>query len=377
METPNRITIRDLILVLVLAVALLVPLALRVDPLWPDHPVFSVPSDHQIYIAMAESPGDAHPRPFAYRILMPYAAAALPTELATSFYVLTLLFLVGAAVCMAGILRESGASVNEMLLGVTLLFSLNWWAKFLGYYFWLTDSALFCFAAASVWMMLRRRPLLAGVALGLAVLSKESALFLLPFYYVYTARKAIDTGVLKSTAIVAVVPIVVFLAVRMWLPVTGHAYDPAALFGQIGVERLTGGLPDFIRGGTVGTWGIVVLVLAVVGCFHDRRFARAAMIFMVLVYIQPLFALNLDRLLVYGLVVMIPLAVVGLRQVARRFDLRPWMVWTLALVPYALVLSKENFQSPPPEQRLLVIAVWFAVVLVVKRLGARGRHAVD
>lgn len=373
MEKTKRISARELTVVLALSAVLLVPLALRVDSLWPEHPTFSVPADHQIYIAMAERPGDAHPRPFAYRLLMPDVAGALPFDLATNFYVLTLLFLLATPVFMYGILREMEASPHEALMGIVLLFSLNWWAKFLGYYFWLTDSALICFATASVWMMLRRQPLLAGIALGFSVLSKEAALFLIPFYYVYSAQEVVDRNAIKQTAILSVIPVAVFFALRMWVPVTGSEYVLLRLFREIGAERLTAGLFDFIRGGMVGTWGIIVAALAVVGCFYERRFARAALVFLVLVYVQPLFALNLDRLVVYGLVVVIPLALVGLRGITARFALRPWMTWTLVLIPYVLILLKENYQSPSPEQRGLIITLWLAVVLIVRRFGERER----
>ena len=362
MEKRKHISAKEFVVALLLTAALLVPLALRVDSLWPEHPVFSVPADHQIYIAMAERPADAHPRPFAYRIFMPVVAGALPFDLPTNFYVLTLLLLVATAMFMYGALRELGASAHEALMGITLLFSLNWWAKFLGYYFWLTDSALFCFATASVWLMLRRQPLLAGIALGFGVLSKESALFLIPFYYVVSAQSAFDRSALRRTAILAAVPLVVFFGLRVWMPVAGPDYVPMRLFRMIGVGRLTTGLFDFIRGGTFGTWGIVVLVLAVLGSRHERRFAGAAMVFLALVYAQPLFALNLDRLIVYGLVVVIPLALVGLRQLTARFALGPWMTWTLVLIPYALILLKENYQSPSPEQRLILIVIWLAIV---------------
>ncbi|MCZ6766964.1 MAG: hypothetical protein O7D32_08525 [bacterium] len=368
MEKTKRISGRDLTVVLVLSAVLLVPLAMRVDSLWPDHPVFSIPADHQNYIAMAERPGDAHRRPFAYRLLMPYVAGALPFDLATNFYVLTLLFLLATPVFMYGILRELDASPHEALLGIALLFSLNWWAKFLAYDFWLTEPALICFATASLWMMLRGRPLLAGIALGLAVLSKESALFLIPFYYVYKAGKVVDPRALRKTAILAAVPLAVFVGMRLWMPISEHDYSPLALLRQLGPWR-PGGLRDSIRAGTTGTWGLAVPVLAIVGCFRDRRFARASLAFLVLVYIQPTF----DRLLVYGLVVVIPLAVVGLRQIAARFALRPWMTWTLVLIPYVLILLKENYQSPPPEQRLIVIVLWLIAVLIARRFGEHER----
>lgn len=200
-------------------------LARSVEPMTSAHPAFRAGGDHFHYFAMAEEPGETHRAPFCYRLLTPTLARLMPFGLADSFYFLTVIFLIGTGVLVYYIAMETVRERGLALAGIALFYSLSAGAKFCLYDFWLVEPALFFFSALSILLLLRRHDRWLSITLALAVLAKESALFLIPL--VYTMR-----------------------------------------------------------------------ALALLSGREGRRVLLRALPFIALVYIQPLFAKNVDRLLV-------------------------------------------------------------------------------
>jgi hypothetical protein len=372
-------TIDNPLIVIAVSSLFVLILALQVDPLTTGHPAFSLGGDHTAYIAMAEAPGEAHASPYCYRVLMPFIARILPFGLQTSFYMLTLIFITGTGVLMYYLLRTSGEGVFFSFMGIVLFYSLNWGAKFALYDFWLTEPMLFFFITLSLLLLLLGRDAWLALALGLAVLSKESAIFFLPLVYAIKADRPLDGKAFLRTAAVGVAPIGFFLLLRWTIP-SSTGYDPLALLSTIGTERLSSGLIGFIRGGTVGTWGILLLALPFFSGRDGGKLAIRSAPFLVFVYMQPFFAVNVDRLLVMAFIVVIPLAVGGLRRIASKMGLSLWMTAGYAFVPFILIVLKGGYQSPSPEQRLLALALWTIPVAAVKRYHKRknpAEHPVD
>jgi Mn2+/Fe2+ NRAMP family transporter len=148
-------------------------------------------------------------------------------------------------------------------------------------------------------------------------------LFTLPLYYGYHSRKILDWRVAGKTALIGLLPLGLVLTLRATIPAPNH-YDLLELFQAMGIPRLTDPRGT-IMGGTIGTYGLLVLMLATLGFLKQARLRRTALFFLPWVYLQPLFANNLDRLLVFGFIVVIPLAVAGLRWFVSRFQLAGWM----------------------------------------------------
>ena len=120
-----------------------------------------------------------------------------------------------------------------------------------------------------------------------------------------------------------------------------------------------------IRGATLGTWGVLILVLPFFAGADRRDYARGALLFLAFVYVQPL----ADRVLVYGFLAMIPLATAGLRRLSTRFELTTWMTAGYVAVPFVLLLTKgASFHPASPEQRLLALLLWSGVVFVSLRM---------
>jgi hypothetical protein len=347
--------------VVAVGAALTAGLALTVTPIADDHL-----EDARVYIAMAEHPLAPHPAPYCYRVLVPLLARILPLELSESFHLLTVLFVVATGVLVYYVLRQMGMDRLLSFAGLISFYGLNWAARFAFFDFRLTDAALFFFASLCLFMILKGRIGWAICALSLGTLAKESMLFMIPFAYGIRARRVVDLRALGLTAMMGAVPIVVHLVVRS---LAGADYHPDRLWSTIGRTRLESGMFDFVRAGTVGTWGVGLLLLGLASGAAGGRWLLRAAPFLVLVYLQPFFATNVDRLLVFGFLAVIPLAVMGWTQVRERFNPPPWAIIGYAAIAYLLLLVKgrTNFNSPSPEQELLALAAWTVVVLIVTR----------
>jgi hypothetical protein len=350
---------------ILLPVLLTLILAINTEPMTNLHPMYSQGGDHLVYIEMAQQPFAAHEPPYCYRLLVPTIARYLPFSLAVNFYLLAVLFIIGTGILLHLFLRDLGCNLFYSSLGVILFYSLNWGAKFLLFDFWLTEAALFFFVVLSLLLILRDSRVWLVVALCLAVLCKESALFLLPLIYTLRARHIIDGPALLRAVLLSIVPIALFVVLRLTIT-TDTSYNLVTLWKEIGVPRLTEGLVGYIRGVTVGTWGIVALLLPFFCSKRGRGFALRSMPFLLLVLAQPLFAINVDRLIVPAFPIVIPLAMNGLEDIQHRFRLSQWMVLGYVAIPYILILIKSGYQSPSPEQRLLILAIWTLIIFIVK-----------
>lgn len=351
-----------IIAAVLLSAVLPAALALSVDRLDEDHPRFDV-GDHLVYIPMAESPGGPHPAPYCYRKLVPTLAWLLPIGTQSSFYLLTLLFLWGTGVVLYLVLRELGEDRFYALAGVALFYSLNWGAKFLLYDFWLVDPALFFAGTLAVYAALRGNSMGTAAAIALGVTAKETAVFLLPLCYGIWAKRFVDLRAVRRILIVAIVPIAVFVLLHVFVPATG-SFDIVAFFRAHGLPQLRESPLMRIRGATLGTWGVLVLGLAFFGGLERRDYARATLLFLIFVYLQPL----VDRVLVFGFLGVIPLATSGLRRLSTRFQLAPWMRVGYVAVPFVLLLTKgASYHPASPEQRLLGLFLWSVVVFFALR----------
>jgi len=347
--------------VIVVAVLLTAGLAFTVEPI-----AFDKLQDARVYIAMAEAPLANHPAPFSFRILVPILARSLPFDLTTSFRVLTMLFISGTGVLTYFTLRQMGMDRLLCFLGLISFYSLNWAARFACFDFRLTDPALFFFLSMCLLLVLKGRLRWAVLVMALGTLAKESMLFALPLVYGIRARKVIDMKVLAQTILMGLVPLSAYLIVRLNITAS---YHPVELLATIGRERLYSGLGALLRGGTVGTWGVELLILGVLSGREGWRWMLRVLPFLIVVYTQPLFAINVDRLLVLGFPAVIPWAMMGWKYLRKRFRLKPWMMIGYSCLPYLLLVTKErsSFNSPAPEKELLFLAGWTGLVLATRR----------
>ncbi|MCK9995004.1 MAG: hypothetical protein KAH56_01855 [Candidatus Krumholzibacteria bacterium] len=344
-----------------LAVVLIFILVLRVDRITVDHPVFAAGGDHLSYHAMASGQTGNIGAPFCYRVLIPGLVKILPLSVESGFYLQTLAFLWATGIVLFLVLRELGENRFFAWTGIVLFYGLNWAGKFTLWNFWLTDPALFFFGISAFYAILKNKTLSLVLIVTLGVLAKESMIFILPLYYGYQARKFLDWRVAGTTLLIGLIPLGLILTMRIIIS-SPNQIEPLELFRQIGIPRLTKNLKWTILGGTVGTWGILIFILALLGLRHQRGLGRAAIFFLPVVYIQPLFAINRDRLLVFGFILVIPLAVAGMRWIATRYKLSRWMTIGFVTLPFLFLLLKNDFRPASLKLQLMLLAFWSAVV---------------
>lgn len=345
--------------VLIVAVlAVVVPRLAEGDPMWPA-------SDHINYIAMWSDLSANHVPPFCYRLLQPALAASLPLDRTAAFTVVTVVMLIGTGLLLFVWLRRRGASARHAMAGVMLFHGLNWCTKYLVYDVYRPEPPLFFFVMLALVFHSYRRWWAVGLALAAATLAKESALFVVPWVVVDRWLQA-DDGRWRDVLELSLPALIVVAALRVFVT-PSSPYQPIDALMAVAPERLTSGLPSFLRGLTVGTWGVLVPVaMAFAPRSEWRRFAAAAP-FVLLVVLQPLVATNVDRLVTLAFPVTVALAVRGLARIESRTGAGPATTLILSAVPLLLVLFKSGWHSPAPEQRLLFLAVATALVSAAHR----------
>ncbi|MFN0095126.1 MAG: hypothetical protein ACKVVT_10185 [Dehalococcoidia bacterium] len=349
---------REATAVVVAALLLLALQALRVERLTIGHPLFAEPGwDHHAYRAMAQgNPFDFHLAPFGWRPLVPLLAKLSPAPLQGSFFVLTLAGLaVAASATYATVAADRGRQAGVVAL--LCLFSLTWAVKFPLQDFWLPDAVAFAALALATLAVVRKsdRGLLAALTIG--VFAKEVVIFAAVLRYTLRAHRPVDLRSAKETVLVALPAVVVLLALRVGIGAqNGDAayvaglsptlrefasyipsYHYLDLLRDIGADRLQDTRRDTLLAYTTGTWGVPILALVAIGAAARPLLALRLAPFLVLVYAQLLFALNIERLLVAGFPAVVWLAAEGARAVATAFRVP---VAAFIPIPAALILLR-------------------------------------
>jgi hypothetical protein len=328
---PGPLDRRGLLQAAGLAAACTALLWFRTDHLTPGTTYFPLPWDHHMYIAMAvHGPLDFHIAPYAWRILGPALVWAMPFDAQLGFQVVTVVSVWATGVAMWVLLGRLGFRPELCFAGLLLYFSLGYATKWTLFDFWLTDPLAFLLATAAVLLALSDRDVAFAVCLALGVLAKESVIFVAPLAYTLRARRLWDPALALRTLGAALPAIGALVAVHVGIPQRNA--DPAYVAGLPRAIR-ENTIPDYTYGSvlhhtvakrlhhwpetllrSVSAFGLATPVLAAIGLRSPRArsFALRTLPFLVLVYVQLLFAYNTERLLVLGLVAAVPLAVWGL-----------------------------------------------------------------
>jgi len=363
--TLPRAAIVECGLVTLAAVFLTALLAIRSDLITTTHPLFAEPSwDHNAYIAMAEdSPFGLNLAPFGWRFLVPLVARLLPFSTQTSFLVITFSAVAATGVVIYYIGRHVGGKVAYGVVGTLLFFSLGWAVKFVLIDFWLTDAAAFLAVSLAVLFVLRRNRIGFCLAVTVGVAAKEAVIFVVPLWYTLQAQRWLDWRLARETFLLALPAVVLMTLVRLAIPARNDDLDYVQQLPQR-MQEFRAFIPTYnywvllrdigwgIRAHdrtfdtfllyTTGTWGVGLFALAAIGAVRRPLLTLRVTPFLVLVYAQILFAVNIERLLVFGFPVMILLAIEGGKAVvSERGTLG---VWLLAL--FAAVAASLNLRDP-------------------------------
>lgn len=285
---------------------------------------FHLPAfDGHVYVAMTEHPGFFTVAPWGYRVLNPWLVRALlPTarDVVPGFFWATVIGLSLGGVLLYLYLRRLGCAELPALLGIVLFGVSGPVAAAVRYQF-LVEPLTFVVELALLLALESAAPLacLAFIAV-LGCLSKESFLLFLPLVYLVRRRRDGGAKALAETFIVALPALAVTIGLRRyWTP---HITPPLPFLDLdtlgLAAERVSASWREWYTAPLL----MGLTPLAMVGaCLQRGRAlaARAAYLLIAMIvapFLNPVTFVSpdIDRLLLYALPGVIPLALVVLER---------------------------------------------------------------
>lgn len=182
--------------------------------------------DEPFYIRMATHPGGPHSFPYAYRVAVPWLVHVLPFSEPVSFQLQALLGIAACGAAMYVLICEfDTARWLGVALAVALTISPNLLVVLLRHGRSIDPAVTLVMILGTLFIVRRNLfALAATLVIGAAV--KETSLFLIPFAYAVWARTPVDRAALRDTALVALAPIAVYVALRVLVTAVGSQYTP-------------------------------------------------------------------------------------------------------------------------------------------------------
>lgn len=337
------------------------------DPSWG--------GDHHYYFAMAQYPIGARAfvpienqylpyAPFSWRVLTPFLAALLPVDKSIAFLTITLAALSLTSFALYLFLRERGFSHALGLVGVGLFVTLYPAAGFVVLDHYLPEPLTFLSIVLALLALEWEKDGLFLVVTCLGVLNKETVLFLLPVFFVFMRRRQRRPKRWLVCFIVSL-PILIWLLVRLLIrPTNDYAYLDELLtqFHVRFIRDGLGGLRHQVAQYTFLTWGLIVFLILSPLTRSIRWLAREThlALWLLLAYVQTLFASDTQRLLVYAFPVLIPLALDNLQYVARLLST------PVAVLGVAILIGQIIYFFPwVLGSSLYLVMIWLALLAIV------------
>jgi hypothetical protein len=385
MSIPRGIV--RLLCISAVALSLTAACAFLIKPMTSDDPNYGTEDgygpeggDHHRYRAMAEGDALSYPyAPYNRRVLTPLIVKALPLAAEEGFYALTFLSVAATGVALFYALSRMGLGGALSLAGMFTFFSLGWGPKFFLRDFWLIDPLSFLLLALCVWAVAARRDALFAALLVLAALNKEAGIFALALFYGLRATGPLDFRVMGRTVLVGLPALLVLIGLRLGIPDVEPHYYSVLLMEVVPkrLEEMT--FPEAFGEYYLWTFGLVggLLPLLSLASKEGRRMAVRLLPFVLLVYVQLLFAQDTGRLLVFAFPAVAILLALGLKVLAKVAWVREVYLVPLPLVMFAAELRKGGTDANLDLQALL-LALYLVAVFVAGRLFGRDvREAHD
>jgi hypothetical protein len=274
--------------------------------------------DEPYYSRIANHPAGPHNFPYAFRIGVPYLVHVLPFTHAVSWELLALLAAAGAGGALYALLREFeleawlaaclavGFSVSPSLLVVFLRNGRE------------VDAAALLVITLGCLFVVRRQKFSLAVTLLAGTTIHESCMFLVPFAYAVWAERPLDRRALRDVALVAAVPLSVYLYIRQSIVAVGEVYQPGYT-GSFFHGRL-----DVLRDALEhGGWHIELRRLALVYgplwlaapvALRSLPFARRGLVLVGLCVVSMTFALDWGRAIFFAAPVVFVAAAWAMRD---------------------------------------------------------------
>ena len=349
---------RELWIASIIAFLCITALFLRTERLTYSNPDFSKDWDHHAYIEMAaNSPFDFHGAPFAWRILNPLLAKALPFDLMTNFTILNFLSLWLTGLFTYLLLRRAGFSNTLSITGLLFFTSLGWATRFYIWEFWCTDSLSFLFITASIWCIFAKRDVLFLLFLAVGVTAKESIIFVAPLYYTLNTKKFIDIKLILRTLYLSGPAILILIILRVTI---------IQLFEQIGLSRIKEFTTSDLLSFTITSFGISLVFLPIFSFKKNLLVFLRFLPFILLIYSSLLFATTTERLTVSAFPAVIIMALYGIKNIVQNTKIKEELYIFLPLSLLAMLLIKEDWHVVSYLVESFVLLIFLAISIQSK-----------
>ncbi|MGH2869675.1 MAG: hypothetical protein ACRDNK_19175 [Solirubrobacteraceae bacterium] len=182
--------------------------------------------DEPYYTRIAAHPGGPHNFPYAFRLGIPYLVHVLPFSSAVSWELLALVCAAVAAGALFALLRDFEVDPRFAAgLAVCFVISPPVLVVLLRNGRGVDVAAILVITLGSLFIVRRQRVALA-VALLIGTTIHETCLFLIPLAYATWAQRPVDREALRDVALVAVLPVLVYVYIRTTVVAVGQAYQP-------------------------------------------------------------------------------------------------------------------------------------------------------
>ena len=177
--------------------------------------------DSQSYFEMSYMSFQNVTAPYIYRILTPFLVHIFPCDHVTGFILINLTSLFLTAVLFYYYLKKLNFSQIHSFIGV-LLFLLSSTVIFSMYDIVLVDFLSFLFFLLAFYAILCENDNVYLIVLIFGVLNKETILLTLPLYFLFKLSDNRLVESLKSTILVAIIPLVLFICIRYYFGFTSY-----------------------------------------------------------------------------------------------------------------------------------------------------------
>jgi hypothetical protein len=292
--------------------------------------------DDLIYELMARHPFDPHTFPFAYRIGVPYLVHVLPFSHTFSFSLIAWLCS-GAAGGFAYILMRDVGAPRRLSIGLAFALvlcppmfvaSLRQGRS--------TDPAMILAMVAATVYIVERKPVALAVTIALGALTRESAMFLIPFAYAMWAERLVDLKTARRVALVSAPAVAIYVGLRLGIPVASNRYTSVGEVIRTGLEGWQVQLRRlFIDFGPL--WFIAPFAL------RDMRFARRGLVLIGLCVVSMGFALDWGRIFFVAAPVFYGASAWVLRD-RPRLHAPVLAAWAVLILVYAVYMQVHGVQ---------------------------------
>lgn len=329
------------------------------------HSYFPLPWDHHKYIFMALNNLDFHIAPFCWRILVPILASVLPFELSINFQLIAFFSVVFSGYFVFLIARKIFED-DLIAFGMMLAFySLSFAAKNAIHDFWLPDALVIFLISAGIYSILAKNNFAFLLIIILGALTKESVLFIIPLYYTFNTNQIIDKKLLFQTFVFLIIGLsILLILVRVLIPPLNQNieyvsrlplhlklvqnensfYSFGYLFKTIGVDRIKNLSIKFLY-----KISLYVFTSYFIFMFFDIKSLLKWLVkflpYVILVYSQLLFAVNIERLVVLAFPFILISAFAGLNKCSNLIPYSSYFIIILNLIYILINITTDVFYS--------------------------------